>query len=247
MQFTGIIPARYASTRFPGKPLVTIRGVSMIRRVYEQALKATSLSHVMVATDDQRIFDHVSSFGKVVMTSPHHPSGTDRCFEAATRLQDELKISASDVIVNIQGDEPFVQPEQIEELCRCFERKEVSLATLIKKISENEDVFNENIVKVVSDQQGRALYFSRSPIPFLRGAKKDDYLKNHAYFRHIGMYAYKMKVLEQITKLAPSSLEQAESLEQLRWLQNGFDLHVRETFFDSQGIDTPGDLESYQQ
>lgn len=219
----------------------------MIRRVYEQALKATSLSHVMVATDDQRIFDHVSSFGKVVMTSPHHPSGTDRCFEAATRLQDELKISASDVIVNIQGDEPFVQPEQIEELCRCFERKEVSLATLIKKISENEDVFNENIVKVVSDQQGRALYFSRSPIPFLRGAKKDDYLKNHAYFRHIGMYAYKMKVLEQITKLAPSSLEQAESLEQLRWLQNGFDLHVRETFFDSQGIDTPGDLDSYQQ
>ncbi len=239
MNFIGIIPARYESTRFPGKPLALINNKPMIQWVYENASK--SLENVWVATDDDRIFNAVEAFGgNAIKTLSSHQSGTDRCAEAAKKLADNIKF---DVVINVQGDEPFIQPEQIELLKSCFEN-DTDIATLVKKIETEEELFNPNRPKVVIDTQQNALYFSRSPIPFVRGEEeKSWHLKNNSW-AHIGMYAYKTEVLQEITKLKPSVLELTESLEQLRWLENGFQIKTAETAHQSIGIDTPEDLEN---
>jgi 3-deoxy-manno-octulosonate cytidylyltransferase (CMP-KDO synthetase) len=235
----GIIPARYASTRFPGKPLVDIKGKAMIQRVYEQAQKSKSLSSVVVATDDERIEKTVKAFGgEVVMTSPTHPTGTDRCAETYEKLQVK-----ADAVVNIQGDEPFIDPQQIDLLCSCFEDSRTELATLVKKIESKETLFNPNSPKVIVDTNGFAIYFSRHPIPYLRGAKEDQWLNVHTYYQHIGLYGYRVDALRRITKLNPSSLEKAESLEQLRWIENGFKIKTSVTTLDTLAVDTPEDLE----
>lgn len=240
LNFAGIIPARFASTRFPGKPLVDIGGKSMIQRVYEQVSKV--LNDVYVATDDERIYDAVVAFGgKVIMTSDQHRSGTDRCYEAYTKLPAEF-----DVIINIQGDEPFIQPSQIEALKMCFEDETTQIATLVKPIAVSETdslLFNPNSPKVVLDKNNCALYFSRSPIPYRRGAEEKDWASLHTYYKHIGIYAYRTQVLAEITSLEPSILEMAESLEQLRWLENGYKIKVGFTDVETVGIDTPEDLE----
>ncbi|MCL1943397.1 MAG: 3-deoxy-manno-octulosonate cytidylyltransferase [Candidatus Azobacteroides sp.] len=239
-QFIGIIPARYASTRFPGKPLAMINGMTMIERVFRQIENV--LDNVMVATDDRRIFDVVTGFGgRVVMTSENHKSGTDRCYEAYLKTGKEY-----DVIVNVQGDEPFIQPEQIETLKACFEDNSTQIATLVKPFNENDGpdaLENPNSPKVVVDKNRYALYFSRSVIPYLRGIEKSDRLKHHVYYKHIGLYAYRPDILKEITALPQSSLEIAESLEQLRWLEAGYRIKVGVTRIESIGIDTPEDLE----
>jgi 3-deoxy-manno-octulosonate cytidylyltransferase (CMP-KDO synthetase) len=238
MKFIGIIPARFRSVRFPGKPLALIHGKPMIQWVVSQAEKA--LEHVWVATDHEDIFKTVKSFGgKVLMTSPDHQSGTDRCAEAAGLLSGEVDF---EVVINIQGDEPFIRPEQIRELMSCF-TPGVGIATLIRKITSQDELENPNKPKVVVDKSGEALYFSRAVIPFLRGTDRSDWAKNHVYWAHIGMYGYHCKVLQQLTKLTPSVLEMAESLEQLRWLENGFRIKTAVTGFQGIGIDTPEDLE----
>ena len=240
LRFVAIIPARYASTRFPGKPLVDIGGKTMIQRVYDQVSK--ELDDVYVATDDQRIFDKVLSFGgKVIMTSDAHRSGTDRCYEAFTKLEDWF-----DVVINVQGDEPFIQPEQIEALKNCFADDETQIATLVKKITDKDGVevlFNPNTPKVVIDKQNNALYFSRSPIPYKRGSDEKNRMAEHDYYKHVGVYAYRSEVLSQIVQMPPSKLELAESLEQLRWLENGLKIKAGFTEVETVGIDTPEDLE----
>lgn len=240
LRFVAIIPARYASTRFPGKPLVDIGGKTMIQRVYDQVSKV--LDDVYVATDDERIFDKVRSFGgKVIMTSDAHRSGTDRCYEAFTKLDDWF-----DVVINVQGDEPFIQPEQIEALKNCFADEETQIATLVKKITERDGVevlFNPNSPKVVIDKQNNALYFSRSPIPYKRGSDEKNWIAEHDYYKHVGVYAYRSEVLSQIVQMPPSKLELAESLEQLRWLENGLKIKAGFTEVETVGIDTPEDLE----
>ena len=238
MKSLGIIPARFTSSRFPGKPLVKIGQKTMIQRVYEQCLKSSALDDVIVATDDQRIFDHVISFGgNVKMTSADHPSGTDRIAEVAREMDD------FDLIVNIQGDEPFIRPEQIENVLSVFDKnKKVGIATGVRPIDEVADIHNPNVVKVVFDKNGKALFFSRSPIPFLRNEKKENWQTIH-FYKHIGMYAFRRETLLEITQLPPSRLEQLESLEQLRWLENGLDIFVTQLPFDSFGIDTPEDVE----
>jgi 3-deoxy-manno-octulosonate cytidylyltransferase (CMP-KDO synthetase) len=239
MNIVGIIPARFASTRFPGKPLIDIAGKTMIQRVYEQAKKANSISEVVVATDDERIAQHVQSFGgNVVMTSENHQSGTDRCFEAIEKFE----INA-DVVINIQGDEPFIQPEQIDLVASCFSLKETELATLVKKISTNEELFNPNTPKVLLNSNKEAIYFSRQTIPHIRGKEQNDWLKQHTFYKHIGIYGYRTDVLATITQLKQSSLELAEALEQLRWLENGYKIKVEITDFESVAIDTPDDLQ----
>ncbi len=239
--FTGIIPARYASTRFPGKPLVLIGGKTMIRHVYEQASR--SLDTVYVATDDSRIYDAVSGFGgKVIMTSPEHRSGTDRCAEAAAVIINKNGIR-TDVVVNIQGDEPFIRPEQIELLTSCFKDKSVEIATLVRKVEPGEDIFTQNQPKVVLDNKGNAIYFSRAAIPFLRDVEKDNWTNNHIYYKHLGLYAYRTETLNSITSLPVSLLEKAESLEQNRWLEHGFKIRTAVTNWESICIDTPDDLE----
>ena len=240
MNFTGIIPARYASTRFPGKPLVIIQGKSMIQRVYEQAKRSKKLSDVVVATDDKRIADHVKSFGgKFIMTSAKHRTGTERCAEVSKKL----RLSNKDVVINIQGDEPFIDPAQIDVVCKCFENKETQIATLVKKISDTKELFNPNVVKAVFDKNNFALYFSRNPIPYLREDKQENWLKQHDYYKHIGIYGYKAEVLAALVKLKSTALEKAESLEQLRWLENGYKIKIQETKLESVAIDTPNDLE----
>jgi 3-deoxy-manno-octulosonate cytidylyltransferase (CMP-KDO synthetase) len=241
MQVIGIIPARYASTRFPGKPLADIGGKSMIRRVYEQACRCTALAQVVVATDHPDIFRHVAGFGQVVMTSPDHPSGTDRCLEAI-RLVGEGKYGPRDVVVNIQGDEPFIHPLQIEMLIGLFAESRCRIASLVKKIEAGDELFDENVVKVVVGPDKRALYFSRSPIPFHRGLPQEQWIKKGRFFKHLGLYGYRIETLEQIGRLPQGALEKAESLEQLRWLEHGFDIHVNETGLDNQPVDTPDDL-----
>ncbi len=240
LRFVAIIPARYASTRFPGKPLVDIGGKTMIQRVYDQVSKV--LDDVYVATDDKRIFDKVRSFGgKVIMTSDAHRSGTDRCYEAFTKLEDWF-----DVVINVQGDEPFIQPEQIEALKNCFADDETQIATLVKKITDKDGVevlFNPNSPKVVIDKQNNALYFSRSPIPYKRGSDEKNWMAEHDYYKHVGVYAYLSEVLSQIVQMPPSKLELAESLEQLRWLENGLKIKAGFTDVETVGIDTPEDLE----
>lgn len=238
--FIGIIPARYASSRFPGKPLADIGGKPMIQHVYEKASKA--LSAVVVATDDARIFDAVEAFGgKAVMTSDQHRSGTDRCFEALINMQQSF-----DVVINIQGDEPFVKTEHIDVLKACFLSVETQIATLVKAFTPDdgfESLFNANTPKVVLNNQLEALYFSRSIIPYYRNAPHTEWLQNQTYYKHIGMYAYRSDVLKQLTALSPSSLELAESLEQLRWLENGFRIKVSIVDFETIAVDTPDDLE----
>ena len=243
MNFVGIIPARYASTRFPGKPLAMIDGKSMIQRVYEQSCKANVLSEVWIATDDNRIESHIKSFGgKVMLTSPNHKSGTERCNEVIQRLQADTPSRLFDVAINIQGDEPFIQPKQIEKVASCFLNPEVEIATLIKKISDKTELFNPNVVKVITANDKKALYFSRQPIPFVRGMPENDWLTHHTYFKHIGIYAYRTETLRKLTMLAPSPLEIAESLEQLRWLENAYHIYTKQTDFESFSVDTPDDL-----
>ena len=233
-----IIPARFASTRFPGKPLEMIHGKPMIQRVYEQAQKSNLLSEIWVATDDQRIVDVVSGFGgRVAMTSPDCPSGTDRCAE----LMQSMGLKA-EIVLNIQGDEPFIRPEQIDQLVNLMQNPEVQMATLCKKITRSEELFNPNVVKLVKTTEGKALYFSRNPIPFFRGESESNWLEKTAYFKHLGVYAYRANVLFDITHMSVSQLEKAESLEQLRWLEGGYAIGVGETEWESLGIDTPEDL-----
>jgi 3-deoxy-manno-octulosonate cytidylyltransferase (CMP-KDO synthetase) len=238
---TGIIPARYASTRFPGKPLVDIVGKTMIQRVYEQA--SLLLDKVYVATDDDRIHEAVLKFGgRSVFTSPLHQSGTDRCAEAVRILAEDEGIE-TDVVINIQGDEPFIKPEQIGLLVSCFADKAVEIATLIRKVKPDEDISNPNHPKVVVDISGNALYFSRSIIPYFRDAGKSDWTKLHTYYKHLGLYAYRKDTLNRITSLSRGMLEKAESLEQNRWLENGFKIRTAVTEWESVCIDTPDDLE----
>jgi len=240
--FAAIIPARYASIRFPGKPLASIGGRPMIQRVYEQA--SLSLECVYVATDDQRIFDAVVSFGgRAVMTSSEHQSGTDRCAEAVGKIA-LLDGTKPDVVVNIQGDEPFIRPEQIDLLVSCFKDDSVEIATLVRKAGPGENISNPNNPKVVLDLSGNAIYFSRSVIPFIRDADMAEWTRLHTYYKHIGLYAYRTETLARITLLSRSSLEKAESLEQNRWLENGYKIRTAVTKWDSICIDTPGDLEN---
>jgi len=238
MKILGVIPSRYASSRFPGKPLAVIDGKSMIRRVYEQASLVSQLHQVIVATDDQRIYDHVKSWGGgVMMTSEDHKSGTDRCQEVLAAQKDVF-----DVVVNIQGDEPYIDPSQIENVIKSFENKETQIASLAKKITSKEELFNSNAVKVVIGENGNALYFSRAVIPFLRGVKEDDYHLQGSFFKHIGLYAYRSEVLNEISHLPMSQLEKAESLEQLRWLSAGFQIKMEITTLEGLSVDTPEDL-----
>lgn len=234
MHITGIIPARYASTRFPGKPLVDINGLSMIQRVYLQAKKCDLLTEVIVATDDTRILNHVLQFGgKGIMTSPLHTSGTERCCEAMHLLP-----YTTEAIINIQGDEPFIEPAQISLLAGLMARDEVVIGTLIQQIKDISDLTNPNVVKVVTDCAGRAMYFSRSPVPYLRNPQAVSV----SYYRHVGIYGYRCSTLEAITKLPPTPVELAESLEQLRWLQHGYVINTALTHHDSIAVDTPEDL-----
>ena len=240
MKFVGIIPARYASTRFPGKPLADILGKSMIQRVYERASQV--LDTVVVATDDQRIYDAVVQFGgRVVMTSENHKTGTDRCYEALTKLPETY-----DVVINIQGDEPFIAIDQIEALKNCFVSDQIQLATLVKPFDANtsiDELENPNTPKVILSQAGEAICFSRSVIPYLRGVEKSQWATAHTYYKHIGIYAYRTDILAQITKMTQTPIEKAESLEQLRWLENGLHIHVAITHSDNHSIDTPEDLQ----
>jgi 3-deoxy-manno-octulosonate cytidylyltransferase (CMP-KDO synthetase) len=243
MNIAGIIPARYASTRFPGKPLALIGGMSMIRRVYEQCLKSQSLNLVVVATDDPRIADHVQSFnGNVVLTSKDHRSGTDRCNEALKLFSAAHPDQHFDVVVNIQGDEPFIDPTQIDAVAACFNDPLVDIATLARPIDSAEELFNPNAVKVVTGKNKQALYFSRSPIPFIRGVEQQEWIQKGRFLKHLGLYAYRSDVLNVIATLAPGILENFESLEQLRWLENGYRISVELTDKEGVSIDTPEDI-----
>ena len=235
-RFVGIIPARYASTRFPGKPLAILGGKTVIERVYTQV--ADALDDAYVATDDTRIFDTVTGFGgKAVMTRTDHKSGTDRIEEAVEKIGGQW-----DVVVNVQGDEPFIQRSQIDTLCRCFDDDDTQIATLGKPFDSMEAVDNPNSPKIVTDLRGYALYFSRSVIPYVRGAEHDAWMGHYPYLKHLGIYAYRREVLEAVTQLPQSPLELAESLEQLRWLQHGYKIKVGTTDVETIGIDTPDDL-----
>lgn len=237
MKFIGIIPARYASTRFPGKPLAVLGGKTVIQRVYEKVTSCLDVAYV--ATDDQRIYDHVKSWGgNVVMTRTDHKSGTDRIEEAIEKIGDGY-----DVVINIQGDEPFIDASQIETVCRCFDDENTQIATLGKRFGNDIDAIkNPNSPKIVVDNNGFAMYFSRSVIPFVRGKDEETWGTEYPFLKHIGLYAYRRNVLREVTSLPQSSLEIAESLEQLRWLQNGYKIKVGETDIETIGIDTPEDL-----
>jgi len=240
MKFIAIIPARYASTRFPGKPLADMAGKPMIQRVYEQVGK--TLDEVWVATDDQGIFDVVNKFGgKAIMTSPDHRSGTDRIYEAYEKVG-----KGYDVVINVQGDEPFIQPQQIESLKACFDTENVQLATLVKSFRKEDGfdaLFNSNSPKVVINKKNEAIYFSRSIIPYIRDFHHTEWMEKHTFYKHIGMYAYRADILKEITQLPQSILEKAESLEQLRWVEYGYKIKIGYTDIETIGIDTPDDLE----
>lgn len=241
MKFLALIPARYASTRFPGKPLADLDGKPMIRRVYEKVSEV--FAEVYVATDDERIERAVQDFGgRVVMTSAEHRSGTDRCREALDRVE-ALTGGAFDVVVNVQGDEPFIAREQLEKVAACFTDPSTDIATLVKPFGPGEDIANPNSPKVALSAEGYALYFSRSVIPYLRGCDRGEWAQRHTYLKHIGLYGYRSGVLRRITRLAPGVLEQCESLEQLRWLENGYRIKVAETASEGIAIDTPDDLQ----
>ncbi len=239
MNSIGIIPARYASTRFPAKPLVDIRGKSMIQRVYEQAKSARALDHVVVVTDDQRIYDAVKAFGgEVVMTAEHHQSGTDRCLEAVLKLDMEF-----DVVVNIQGDEPLISPDQINLILSCFSQENTEIATLVKLIQDKKTLWDANKPKVVIDDDDFAILFSRQCIPYLRGVEKENWNEEFNFYKHIGMYAYRLETLKEICKLKPSRHEKVESLEHLRWIEGGYRIKTAITEEEAFAIDTPKDLE----
>lgn len=237
MKYIAIIPARYASTRFPGKPLAMLGGKTVIQRVYEQV--SSVLDDVLVATDDERIFTCVESFGgKAVMTRSDHKSGTDRIQEAVEKIGTQ-----ADVVINVQGDEPFIQPSQVETLMHLFDDPSTQIGTLGKRFDSIEAVQNPNSPKIVTDTRGFALYFSRSVIPFIRGVETQDWFGQYPFLKHLGIYAYRREVLAEVTKLPQSSLEKAESLEQLRWLENGYRIRVGLTDVETVGIDTPEDLQ----
>ena len=239
MKIVGIIPARYASTRFPGKPLIDIKGKSMIQRVYEQ-VKKSSLQKVIVATDDEKIFNHVISFGgEAVMTGTHHASGTDRCFDALQQLDEKF-----DYVMNVQGDEPLIEPEQINELVEVLQDGKAELATQMIRVNDYKTLFDKGEAKIVLNKNNEAIYFSRSVIPFIKNVDEKEWHLHYHYYRHVGMYAYRADVLEAITKLPVSDLEKAESLEQLRWLENGFKIKCVETKYESHCIDMPEDVEA---
>lgn len=238
MSILGIIPARYASTRFPGKPLAEIKGKSMLQRVYEQTVKSTLLNEVIIATDDERIAKHAAEFGAaVVITRPEHPSGTDRCYEAY-----QLHGKTYDYVVNVQGDEPFLDPQQIDSLAGVCDGK-VEIATQMIHCKDHAVLFDKGEVKIVLNTRKEALYFSRNVIPAIKNVDEKEWHLHFDYYRHVGMYAYRVDILKQITLLKPSSLEKAESLEQLRWLENGYKITCAETTFDSHCVDTPEDIE----
>lgn len=264
MKILGVIPARFASTRFPGKPLVKIGNKTMIQHVYEQAQRAQSLSRLVVATDDERILQHVQSFGgEAMMTSETHRSGTDRCAEVVFHLDNEAimqsdtptfysiapkkNITLFDAVINIQGDEPFIDPSQIDKIADILRGGEFDIATLVKSIDNDEFIDNPNIVKAVFSSEGRAIYFSRSPIPYLRDVPKHEWAATGYFFKHIGLYGYKTAVLSDIARLTPSHLEKVESLEQLRWLEAGYKIGIGKTDLETIGIDTPEDLEKINQ
>ncbi len=236
MNILGVIPVRFASTRFPGKPLADIHGKTMIHRVYEQAKQAASLEELYVATDDERIYNEVVSFGgKVVMTSKKHQNGTERCAEVLQQMPDY------DYVINIQGDEPCIHPQQIDILTKMLDGK-VELATLIKQIIEERELDDPGEMKVIFNNRKEAIYFSRTCIPYLRDVPHKDRLKTHTYYKHIGIYAYRKDILQQVVKLPKTSLEQAESLEQLRWIENGYKIQLGFTTLESRMIDSPTDL-----
>ena len=240
MKYLAIIPARYASTRFPGKPLALLGGKPIVQHVYERTARV--FDHVCVATDAERIAGAVAAFGgKAVMTSPNHRSGTDRCLEALEKMGGDF-----DVVINIQGDEPFIHESQIKELCACFDDADTQIATLGKPFTAEmgmEALENPNSPKIVVDNRGYAMYFSRSVIPYIRNTRREEWIGQFPYLKHIGLYAYRRDVLRQVTQLPQSSLEIAESLEQLRWLQNGYKIKVGLTDVETVGIDTPEDLQ----
>lgn len=241
MKVLGIIPARYASTRFPGKPLAVIGNKPMIQHVFERVSAISTVDEVVVATDDDRIFRKVLEFGgKVVMTATTHKSGTDRCGEVLEKIAAEG--GKFDVVINIQGDEPFVEHTQIESLIGCFDDENVQIATLKKQIASQEELESPNVVKLVCDKNDNALYFSRFSLPFQRGKNVENWLDSHRYFKHIGIYAYRTGVLREIVKMQQTPLECCESLEQLRWLENGMKIKVAETDHENIAIDTPDDL-----
>lgn len=240
LKYIAIIPARYASTRFPGKPLAMLGGKPVIQRVWEQV--SSVVDAAVVATDDERIAQAVESFGgRAIMTSPNHKSGTDRCWEAYQKLGEEF-----DVVINVQGDEPFIAHSQLRAIMACFEDENTDIATLVKPFAEEDGLSaleNPNSPKVVLDNDSCAVYFSRSVIPYLRGVEREDWLKHHTFYKHIGMYAFRRDVLGEVTALPQSTLEKAESLEQLRWLENGYKIGVGISDVETVGIDTPEDLE----
>ena len=244
-KYLGIIPARYQSTRFPGKPLLKIDGKTMIQKVWENASRAMDL--VVIATDNEKIKNEAENFGgNVIMTSPEHPSGTDRCAEAV-RLYEETTGVAIDVVLNIQGDEPFLDPKQVKQLMSAYENPDVKIATLIKKIDQNEEIFDINEPKVTIDQNNFALYFSRSPIPFIRNHEKEEWINHAVYYKHIGMYGFTRETLRIISKMEKTSLEIAESLEQLRWLESGYPIKCLETDIDSLSVDSIEDLKKMKE
>ena len=244
LKFIVVIPARYASTRFPGKPLALLGGKPVIQHVYEQV--SGVVENVVVATDDERIYSAVEGFGgRVVMTSTNHKSGTDRCWEAYQKQGEEY-----DVVINVQGDEPFIAHSQLRAIMDCFNDEATDIATLVKPFAEEDGIEaleNPNSPKVVLDKQSRAIYFSRSVIPYLRGVEREEWLKKHTYYKHIGMYAFRADVLKQVTSLEQSPLELAESLEQLRWLENGYKIGVGISDVETVGIDTPEDLQKAEE
>lgn len=248
MKVLAIIPARYASTRFPGKPLAELGGESIISRVYHRVHGTEGIEDVVVATDDESICDHVESFaeeGAVMMTSEEHRSGTDRCGEVVSRL--ERQGYDYDVVLNVQGDEPFVERDQLQALIACFSNPEVQIATLATRIHKNGELASENNVKVVRAADGRALYFSRQAVPFRRGVAQEEWVDGYEYLKHVGIYAFRAEVLTELCRLEPSPLEEAEKLEQLRWLEAGYTIHVELTDHANIGIDTPEDLAAAEQ
>jgi 3-deoxy-manno-octulosonate cytidylyltransferase (CMP-KDO synthetase) len=239
VKIIGIVPARFDSTRFPGKPLVDINGKSMVQRVYEQSKKSKRLSDVLIATDDERILNHVREFGgEAILTTPQHQSGTDRCAEIIEKMQGDTW----DAVINIQGDEPYIHPEQIDLLCSTFDDPNTKLSTLVKKISSADELFNHNNVKVILNKRNEAIYFSRLPIPYNRNFPEQDWLRYSTYYKHIGIYGYRTETLKEISKLAKTNLEITESLEQLRWIENGYIIRAEVTSLESIAIDTPEDL-----
>lgn len=242
MNILGVIPSRYASTRFPGKPLIDIDGQLMIERVYKQVKKA--LDYVVVATDDERIVSAVESFGGIaIMTSTSHQSGTDRCAEAVTVFEENSDIKI-DVVLNIQGDEPLIDPQQVTQVAQLFDESSTSIATLVKSICDYETLFDENKTRVIINNKAEAIYFSRHAIPFIKGVAKTEWLQHQKFYSHIGLYGYKKEVLNQLVQLEQSCLEKMESLEQLRWIENGFIIKTSESNISGMSIDTPEDLKN---